>query len=94
MSLSCNDDNEFEGNSSYSLQLITMAGTTIRIEVPVIHRTWEMLEAYLVEYLPAVSNLDTFGCELTLFLFDVDTHQALRDPIQEALWGNTQFHLV
>ena len=70
-----------------------MAGTAIRIEVPVsIHRTWDMLEEYLVEYLPAVSSLDTFGCELTLL--DVDTHQALRDPIQEALWGNTQFHLV
>ena len=63
-----------------------MAGTAIRIEVPVsIHRTWDMLEEYLVEYLPAVSSLDTFGCELTLL--DVDTHQALRDPIQEADGG-------
>ena len=48
-----------------------------------------MLEEYLVENLPAVSSLDTFGCEVTLL--DVDTHQALCDPIQEALWGNTQF---
>ena len=45
-----------------------------------------------MENLPAVSSLDTFGRELTLL--DVDTHQALCDPIQEALWGNTQFHLI
>ena len=70
-----------------------MAGTAIQIEVPVsIHHTWDMLEAYLVENLPAVSSLDTFGCELTLF--DVETQLALCDPIQEALWGNTQFRLV
>ena len=87
MSLSCNENNEFAGNSSYSLRLITMAGTAIQIVVPVsTHHHWDMLEEYLVENLPAVSSLDTFGCELTLL--------ALCDPIQEALWGNTQFHLI
>ena len=85
------DDSDFESNSSFCLQLITIAGTIIRIDVPVsIRHTWEMLEAYLVEHLPVVSHLDTFGCELTLL--DVDTHQALQDPIQEDLWWNTQFH--
>ena len=51
-----------------------------------------MLEDYLVENLPAVSRLDTFGCELTLL--DPHTQQALCDPIQEALWGTTHFHLI
>ena len=93
MSLPCNDDCDFESNSFFCLQLVTVASTVIRIDVPVsIHHTWEMLEAYLVEHLPFVSHLDIFGCELTLL--DVDTHQALQDPIQEDLWWNTQFHLV
>ena len=78
------------GNCSYTLLLTTMAGTVIHIVVPVsIHHRWDMLEDYLVENLPAVSHLDTFGCELTLL--DSYTHQALCDPIQEALWGNTQY---
>ena len=50
------------------------------------------LEEYLVEHLPLVSQLDTFGCELTLL--DADTNVALQDPIQEDLWENTQFCLV
>ena len=70
-----------------------MAGTVIQIVLPVsMHRRWDMLEDYLVENLPAVSHLDTFGCELTLL--DSYTHQTLCDPIQEALWGNTQYHLI
>ena len=51
-----------------------------------------MLEEYLVEHLPLVNRIDTFGCELTLL--DADTHIALQDPIQEDLWWNTQFCLV
>ena len=50
------------------------------------------LEEYLVEHLPLVSQIDTFGCELTLL--DADTHQALQDPTQEDLWWNTQFCLI
>ena len=70
-----------------------MAGTVIQMGVPVSrHHRWDMLEDYLVENLPAVSRLDTFGCELTLL--DSYTHQALCDPIQEALWDNTQYHLI
>ena len=45
-----------------------------------------MLEEYLVEHLPLVSQLDTFGCELTLL--DADARQALQDPTQEDLWWN------
>ena len=45
-----------------------------------------------MKILPAVSQLDTFGCELTLL--DADTHHALCDPIQDVLCGNTHFHLV
>ena len=51
-----------------------------------------MLEDYLVEHLPAVSQLDTFGCELTLL--DADSQHALCDPIQEELWNNTRFRLI
>ena len=80
------EDNEFAGNCSYTLLLTTMAGTGIQIVVPVsIHHRWDMLEDYLVENLPAVSHLDTFGCEL--ILLDADTHQ-------ETLWVNSHFHLV
>ena len=82
-----------DDRSSLCLQLNTIAGTTIEIHVPVsIHHTWEMLEEYLVEHLPLVSQIDTFGCELTLL--DADTHQALQDPTQEDLWWNTQFCLI
>ena len=51
-----------------------------------------MLEEYLVEHLPLVSRIDTFGCELTLL--DADTHLALQDPIQEDLVWNTQVCLI
>ena len=51
-----------------------------------------MLEEYLVERLPLVSQIDTFGCELTLL--DADTHLALQDPIQEDPRWNTQFCLI
>ena len=87
--MSDNEDNEFAGNNSDSLHLITMAGTIIPGNI---HHNWDMLEEYLVDNLPAVSNLDTFGCELTLL--EADTYQALCDPTQEALWSNTQFHLI
>ena len=51
-----------------------------------------MLEDYLVEHLPLVSQIDTFGSELTLL--DPDTRQVLQDPMQEDLWWNTQFCLI
>ena len=93
MPLVCSEDNEFAGNCFYALFLTTVAGTVIQIVVPVsIHHSWDMLEDYLVENLPAVGHLNTFGCELTLL--DADAHQALCDPIQEALWDNTHFHLI
>ena len=47
------------------------------------------MEEHLVEHLPLVSQMDTFGCELTLL--DADTHHALQDPTQEDLCWNTQF---
>ena len=84
---------DWDDPSSLRLYLTTMAGTVIQTQVPLsIHHTWEMLEEYLVEHLPLVSHIDTFGCELTLL--DADTHLALQDPIQEDLWWNTQFCLI
>ena len=84
---------DWDDTSSLRLYLTTIAGTVIQTQVPVsIHHTWEMLEEYLVEHLPLVSHIDTFGCELTLL--DADTHLALQDPIQDDLWWNTQFCLI
>ena len=81
------------GGCHYTLLLTTMAGTDIEIVVPVsIHHRWDTLEDYLVENLPAVSHLDTFGCELTLL--DPHTQQTLSDPIQDTLWVNARFHLI
>ena len=81
------------GSSPCPLLLTTMAGNEIQIVVPLsIHHNWEMLEDYLVEHLPVVSQLDTFGCELTLL--HADSQHALCDPIQEELWNNTRFHLI
>ena len=78
---------------SYSLILTTIAGTDIEIAAPVrVHHRWDMLEDFLVEKLPVVSHLETFGCELTLL--HPHTQEALCDPIQEALWANTHFHLI
>ena len=86
-------DSDWDDSSSLRLYLTTLAGTVIQVQVPVsIHHTWGMLEEYVVEHLPLVSYIDTFGCELTLL--DADTHMALQDPIQEDLWWNTQFCLV
>ena len=82
-----------DDHSFLRLHLTTIAGTVIQPQVPVsIHHTWEMLEEYLVEHLPLVSQIDTFGCEFTLL--DSDTHLALQDPIPEDLWWNTQFCLI
>ena len=83
------EEDEFVGSSPCPLLLTTMAGNEIQIVVPLsIHHNWEMLEDYLVEHLPAVSQLDAFGCELTLL--DADSQHALCDPIQEELWNNTR----
>ena len=50
-----------DDHSSLCLQLNTIAGTMIQIHVPVsIDHTWEMLEEYLVEHLPLVSEIGTF----------------------------------
>ena len=87
------EEDEFAGSSTCPLLLTTMAGNEIQIVVPFsIHRNWEMLEDYLVERLPAVSQSNTFGCEVTLL--DADTQHVLCDPIQEELWNNTRFHLI
>ena len=51
-----------------------------------------MLEDFLVENLPLVSHIDTFGCELSLV--DPRTQEALSDPILGTLWGHTHFHLI
>ena len=75
------------------LQKLQCAGNVIQIVAPVcIHHNWEMLEDYLVAHLPAVGQLDTFGCELTLL--DADTHHVLCDPIHDELWNNMRLHLV
>ena len=61
------EEDEFAGSSPCPLLLTTMAGNEIQIVVPFsIHHNWEMLEDYLVEHLPAVGQLNTFGCEVTL----------------------------
>ena len=93
MPLPRSEEEDFDGSSICVLLLTTMAGNELKIEVPIsIHHNLEMLEDYLVEHLPAISQLDTFGCELTLI--DADTHHALSDPIQDELWNHTCFHLV
>ena len=51
-----------------------------------------MLEEYLVEHLPCISPIETFGCELTLL--NADTQVALQDPVQEELWNTNHFCLI
>ena len=86
-------ENGATGSCHYPVILTTMAGTDIEIAAPVsIHHRWDMLEDFLVENLPLVSHLDTFGCEL--ILMDPRTQEALSDPIQETLWDHTHFHLI
>ena len=73
--------------------LLRLAGTVIQLQVPVsIYHTWEMLEEYLVERLPCISPIETFGCELTLL--NADTQVALQDPVQEELWNTNHFCLI
>ena len=75
---------EDEMTGACTPSLTTMAGTDIQI-VPVSFR-WDMLEAYPVKNTPAVSNFDTFGCELTLL--DPHTQQVLCDPTHECSLGH------
>ena len=75
---------DWEEDSLLRLYLTTLAGTVIQLHVPVsIYHTWEMLEEYLVEHLPCISTIETFGCELTLL--NADTQVALQGPVQEEL---------
>ena len=56
---------DWEEDSFLGLYLTTLVGTVIQLQVPVsIYHTWEMLEEYLVEHLPCISPIETFGCEL------------------------------
>ena len=65
----------------YRLTLFTLAGNAIQVAAPVgIHHNWQMLEDFLVERLPAVSQLDT-----EVDLLCPQTQEALTDPIQDAL---------
>ena len=74
---------DWEEDSLLRLYLTTLAGTVIQLQVPVsIYHTWEMLEEYLVEHLPCISPIETFGCELTLL--NADT---------EELWNTNHFCL-
>ena len=41
------------------------------------------LPEYLIEHLPCISSIETFGCELTLL--NTDTQVVLQDPVQEEL---------
>ena len=84
---------DWEEDSLLRLYLTTLAGTVIQLQVPVsIYHTWEMLEEYLVEHLPCISPIETFGCELTLL--NADTQVALQDPVQEELWNTNHFCLI
>ena len=84
---------DWEEDSFLRLNLTTLAGTVIQLQVPVsIYHTWETLEEYLVEHLPCISPIETFGCELTLL--NADTQVALQDPVQEELWNTNHFCLI
>lgn len=93
-SLQCHSSGTGEAeNDVYCLTLTTIAGNDIEVAAPVsIHHCWEMLKDFLVEQLPEASQLETFGCEITLLR--PQTHEALSDPIQDTLRTDTRFHLV
>ena len=84
---------DWEEDSFLRLHLTTLAGTVIQLHVPVsIHHTWDMVEEYLIEHLPCISPIETFGCELTLL--NADTQVVLQDPVQEELWNSNHFSLI
>ena len=47
---------------------------------------------HLIERLPCISPIETFGCELTLL--NADAQVALQDPVQEELWNTNHFSLI
>ena len=68
---------DWKEDSFLRLYLTTLAGTVIQLQVPVsTHHTLEMLEEHLVEHLPCISPIETFGCELALL--NADTQVALK----------------
>ena len=72
---------------------IVHAHTVIQLHVPIsIYHTRDMLEEYLIEHLPCISSIETFGCELTLL--NTDTQVVLQDPVQEELWNTNHFSLI
>ena len=84
---------DWEEDSFLRLNLTTLAGTVIQLHVPVsIYHTRDMLEEYLIEHLPCISPIETFGCELTLL--NTDTQVVLQDPVQEELWNTNHFSLI
>ena len=84
---------DWEEDSFLRMNLTTLAGTVIQLHVPVsIYHTWDTLEEYLIEHLPCISPIETFGCEL--ILLNADTQVALQDSVQEELWNTNHFCLV
>ena len=82
---------DWDEDSFLRLNLTTLAGTVIQLHVPVsIDHTWDRVEEYLIEHLPCVSPIETFGCELTL----LNTQVVLQDPVLEELWNTNHFSLV
>ena len=82
-----------EKGTTYHLTLTTLAGNDILVPANLWeHDMFEALEDLIVEYLPTVSQIDTFGCEVELL--HPDTQESLKDPIQDTLRNNTHFHLV
>ena len=84
---------EAKEDVSCLLSLITIAGNIIHMPIDIAqYSCFDELEDDVVDYLPTVTALDTFGCEVDLV--DPDTQQPLRGPVQDVLKAQTSFHLV
>ena len=76
-----------------SLALVTLAGNEYRMPVDIEqYECLAQLEDDVVNFLPSVTNLDVFGCEVDLVR--LDTQQPLRDPIQDTLRKHSRFQVI
>ena len=88
---------DWEEDSFLRLNLTTLAGTVIQLHVPVsVYHTWDTLEEYLVEHLPCVSPIETFGCELAQCGYAGSASRSCAGRILEyqSLWGVSQTSCV
>ena len=80
-------------NEPHVIALITLAGNEYRVPANFVHyEDLSQLEDDVVGFLPTVSDVEVFGCEVDLVM--PDTKMSLRDPIHSTLLTQNRFQVI